>query len=294
MGKAICSYFKEQADEIIILSRGPERTEKNLRFIFWDGKNPGPWVEEIEGAEVLINLAGKNVNCRYNEKNKKEIFDSRTNSIEALARALEKCRVRPEIWIQSASATIYRHAEDRPMTERNLEIGEGFSVEVCKKWEKTFWDQTAQFPEMRKVILRTSLVLGKKEGVFPRLKNLTIFGLGGKQGNGNQMVSWIHESDVAGLVEWVLRHPEMNGFINCSAPFPIKNRELMRSIRKCLGVPFGLPAPAWLLELGAILIGTETELILKSRWVLPEKLLNSGYRFKFPDIESAIDNIVNS
>src|SRR6185503_8128890 len=162
----------------------------------WNAKATGPWSNSLEGADMLVNLAGKNVNCRYTEKNKKEIFDSRTQSVEALAQAVATCKIVPKLWVQCSSATIYRHAEDRSMTEANGEYGEGFSVEVCKKWEKTFHDLTLNFTGMRKAVLRTSLVLSKNDGVFPRLKKLTRLGLGGKQGNGRQWVSWIHEADV--------------------------------------------------------------------------------------------------
>ncbi len=243
---------------------------------------------------ALINLAGKNVNCRYNEKNKKEIFDSRTNSIRVLSEAIATCIEAPKLWIQSASATIYRHAEDRPMTEEDGEIGTGFSVEVCKRWEKDFWKYTDQFKDIRKIILRISLVLGKEEGVFPRLKNLVRFGLGGIQGNGKQWSSWIHEEDVVKIIEFVSDHSEINGILNCTSPFPVKNKELMAIIRKCYGMPIGLPSPKWLLEMGAVIIGTETELILKSRWVLPDKLLKLGFQFQYPEISSAIDNLINS
>ncbi len=180
------------------------------------------------------------------------------------------------------------------MTEEDLEMGDGFSVEVCKKWEKTFWEETAQFKDMRKVILRTSMVLSKKDGVFPRLKNLTLLGLGGKQGDGKQWVSWIHEDDVTAMSEWIADHKEVNGIFNCTAPFPIKNKELMDAMLKAYRIPIGLPSPGWLLEIGAVLIGTETELILKSRWVVPDRLLKLGFQFKYPDISSAINNIVNS
>lgn len=292
MGTAIKDYFKDLAGEIIILSRSGNSRQDNVRTVYWDGKTAGDWYKELEGADLLINLAGKNVNCRYTEKNKKEIFDSRTNSIAALSKAVAKCTVHPRLWIQSASATIYRHAEDHPMNETNGETGTGFSVDVCKTWEHSFTEKTLPFTDLRKVILRTSLVLGKKEGVFPRLKNLVKFGLGGKQGNGNQWVSWVHELDVAAMIEWIADHKTINGPVNCTSPLPLKNKEFMNVIRKTYGMPVGLPAPAWLLELGAVIIGTETELILKSRWVLPGKIKESGYEFKLPALQDAVKQIL--
>ena len=292
IGTALVAHFKDKAESIVVLSRSPEKHDGNVHILNWDGKTVGLWAKELEGADLLINLAGKNVNCRYNEKNKAEIVNSRVNSINALADAIAQCKTPPKLYIQSASATIYRHAEDRPMTEDNKEIGEGFSVEVCKKWEGTFLEKTKQFTGMRKAILRISLVMGPKEGVFPRLRNLVKFGLGGKQGNGRQMVSWIHEKDVAGIVEWIMKHPELEGAFNCTSPFPITNKEMMRIIRKEMGMPIGLPAPTFLLEVGAIIIGTETELILKSRWVLPERILKAGYHFSFPEMKDAVQDIL--
>ncbi len=292
IGTALCEFYADRAEKIIVLSRGCSGRAKNIDYITWDAKTQGPWAKELDGADMIINLCGKNVNCRYTETNKKEIFDSRTNSTKALATAIAACINPPGLWVQSASATIYRHSEDRPMTEKDGVIGEGFSVEVCKKWEKVFWEETEVFKNMRKVILRTSLVLGKKEGVFPRLRNLARFGLGGKQGNGNQWVSWIHETDVARMIDWVAAHKEIEGVINCTAPVPLKNKAFMDIIRKGFHMPIGLPSPAWLLELGAFIIRTETELILKSRWVLPRKIERTGFQFQYPDAQTAITHLI--
>ena len=295
LGTALNSYFKDITNNIIILSRSTPKQEGNIRTITWDGASLGDWAKELEGADVIINLAGKNVNCRYNAENRKEIIDSRVNSVKVLAAAIKQCKNPPPLWIQSGSATIYRHAEDGPQDEENGEIGTGFSVEdVCKKWESTFWEETKPFTSMRKVILRISLVLGANHGVLPRLKNLVRFGLGGHQGKGNQQVSWIHEKDVAGIVEWILTHPEMEGILNCTSPYPVTNHEMMKIMRKVQHAPVGLPTPPALLEFGAWLIGTETELILKSRWVSPMRLLTSGYRFTYPRMESALRNILKN
>lgn len=292
IGKALCHHFKNSAETIIILSRASESTHENIRTVHWDGATIGPWAKELENADMLINLTGKNVNCRYNAKNKQEIISSRVNSINVLSAAISQTITPPKLFIQCASATIYRQAEDRPMTEKEGEIGEGFSVNVCKAWEQTFWEQTSHFSTMRKVLLRISLVLGAKEGVYPRLKNLVRFGLGGKQGNGKQMVSWIHEKDVAGIIEWLATHTKLEGTFNCTSPLPVTNTEMMRTIRKALGMPFGFPSPRPLLELGAFIIGTETELILKSRWVLPENITNSGYPFQLPGLPDAVKDIM--
>ncbi|MCC6370885.1 MAG: TIGR01777 family protein [Bacteroidia bacterium] len=292
MGKALVAYFKDKCNEIVILSRSESPANKHVRTVKWDGKTLGSWWVELENADVLINLTGKNVNCRYNQKNKKEIIDSRTNSVEVLAAAINRCQTVPKLWIQSASATIYRHAEDRPMTEADGEIGEGFSVEVCKAWENTVNENTAGIHNMRRVILRTSLVLSKSDGVFPRLRNLVKFGLGGKQGNGRQMMSWIHEQDVCRMVEWLMMNKE-EGVFNCTAPTPLTNKTFMEILCRVYSKKLAFTSPEWLLKFGAIVIGTETELILKSRWVLPHRALEQGFTFLFPTLESAFMDLHN-
>lgn len=286
LGTVLADHFKTLAEEVIILARHPKTAESNIRTLVWDGKTEGDWVNELENADLLVNLCGKNVNCRYNEKNKREILDSRINPTNLLNRVIAKLEHPPKLWINSASATIYRHAEDRPQTETDGEIGEGFSVDICKAWEKAFFE--TDIPRVRKVALRIGIVFGKSDAVFPRLLNLVKIGFGGKQGNGRQMVSWIHEQDVVGIVEWLLEHPEIKGVLNATAPNPVTNAEQMHIIRKAYGMPFGLPAPAWLLAIGSVVIGTEPELILKSRWVLPKRLLETGYVFKYPGMKEAV------
>ena len=293
IGKALIRFYKDKAIEINVFTRGLSRSEGNVNYYNWNGESLTEYVNQFEEVDVLINLVGKNVNCRYTEENKKEIVDSRTKSVIALSEVISKVSTPPKIWIQAASATIYRHSEDQEMTEKNGEIGEGFSVEVCKKWEATFEKEIQQFPSIRKVILRTSIVLSENEGAFPRLKTMTKFGLGGKQGNGRQMVSWIHEGDVVGIIDFIIKNDSIKGTFNCTSPNPISNQLFMKQLRQSLKVVFGLPAPKTLLEIGALIIGTETELILKSRWVIPEKLIELGYQFEYPTIEKAFENLIH-
>ncbi|MBS1532842.1 MAG: TIGR01777 family oxidoreductase, partial [Bacteroidetes bacterium] len=262
LGTVLANHYKALADDIIILARHPKAAEGNIRTLVWDGKTEGEWARELEDADLLVNLCGKNVNCRYNEKNKREILESRINPTNLLNRVVARLQYPPKLWINCASATIYRHAEDRPQDEVAGEIGAGFSVEICKAWEKVFFE--SDIPGTRKVALRIGIVFGKADGVFPRLLNLVKIGFGGKQGNGRQFVSWIHEQDLAAITEWILEHPNITGPVNATAPNPLTNAEQMRIIRNAYGQPFGLPAPAWLLEIGSYFIGTETELILKS------------------------------
>ncbi|XZF12646.1 TIGR01777 family oxidoreductase [Chitinophagaceae bacterium MMS25-I14] len=246
--------------------------------------------EALEGAAMLINLAGKSVDCRYNEANKKEILRSRVETTETLGDIILQCVHPPQLWLNSSTATIYRHAEDRPMTEESGEIGSGFSVGVAKEWEHAFF--SFQLPGTRQVALRIAIVLGKDGGVMIPFMNMVKYGLGGPQGSGRQMFSWLHVADLYRIIRFLEAHKEMNGVYNCSAPNPVTNRMLMKSLRNAMHKSFGLPAPKWLLKTGAVLIKTETELILKSRWVLPEKLLNAGFHFEYPTLQMALEEII--
>lgn len=286
LGGVLAKYFSSLADEVIILARKAKAETGNIKTWLWDGKNMDEWAYSLQGADLLVNLCGKNVNCRYTVKNKKEIFDSRLIPTRLLGEAIEEMGNPPKLWINITSATIYRHAEDHPQDEFTGEIGRGFSIEVCKAWENCFFETNT--PNTRKIALRMGIVLGLKDGAFPRLLNLVKLGMGGKQGKGQQYVSWIHEEDAARSMEWLLNHPEIEGIVNCTAPEAIKNHVFMRSIRKAFSRNFGLPAPAWLLGIGATIIGTETELILKSRWVKPMVLLNNGFDFQYGHIDEAM------
>lgn len=281
VGKYLKTKFSELGYEVKIISRQ---------------NNSIQWTdlisiqEAIDNSEMLINLAGKSVDCRYNKKNKEEILRSRTETTKILGDIILKCKNPPELWINSSTATIYRHAEDRPMTESDGEIGSGFSVSVAKEWEKTFFD--FRLPKTRQVALRMAIVLGKDGGVMIPFKNLVRFGLGGKQGNGNQMFSWIHIADLFGIIQFLQSNKKMTGAYNCSAPNPVSNETLMQSLRQAMSVKIGLPSPKLLLKIGAIIIRTETELILKSRWVIPERLTKAGFQFQFSTIDKALINIL--
>ena len=291
LGRILAEYYRYLANEVIVLSRKIEVDNGNIKTLFWDGTHQGEWVSELEGSDLLINLCGKNVNCRYSEENQNEIINSRIVPTNLLGKVIENMKNPPKLWINITSATIYRHAEDRPQDEESGDIGYGFSIDVCRKWEDAFFK--TKTPLTRKIALRMGIVLGKNDGAFPRLLNLVKLGLGGKQGDGQQYISWIHEQDAARCTAWLIQHEEINGIVNCTSPEPIKNENFMTTIRDLYGVPFGLPSPAWLLEIGAAFIGTETELILKSRWVLPKRLIENGYQFLYPKAEHAIKDILS-
>jgi len=288
LGKVLCQHFAETND-IIILSRGTSGSRNGVRYEHWDAKTIGPWAKTLENADVVINLVGRSVDCRYNEKNKKEILESRIDSTTVLGNAIMACQNPPKLWLNSASATIYRHSLDRQMTEEDGEIGEGFSVGICKAWEKAFYD--FKLPATRQVALRISIVLGRTGGAIKPLTNLAKLFLGGRQGSGEQFFSWVHEEDYARIVEFIIEHEELSGSINTVSPKPVRNKDLMKAIRKSVHRPFGLPMPKWMLEFGAIIIRTETELIIKSRNVIPKRLVDAGFEFKYGDLDSALKEI---
>ena len=287
LGQILEKHFIKKGYFIKILTRKP----KNENHIYWDAKNLGPWTKHLENIEALINLTGKSVNCRYTEKNKKLIHDSRIDSTHILGLAINLCENPPSTWLNSSTATIYKHSLNKEMTEENGEIGEDFSMNIAKSWEQAFKEPINS--KTRKIILRTSIVLGKNGGALIPLQRLAKFGLGGKQGSGNQKVSWIHEEDFAKSVEFLITNQDSTGIFNLSVPNPTDNKTLMSSIRNTLKIPFGIPHPKPLLEFGAMVIGTETELLLKSRNVIPKRLLDNGYQFKFLKIDNAIEDLLN-
>ena len=291
LGKSLIKYFEKKFDEIIVLVRSPRENSNGIKFILWDAEHQGEWNQYLENADLIINLCGKSVDCRYTKKNKSEIFSSRLNSTHAIGTAIANCKNPPALWMNAASATIYRYSEDKQMTEALGETGKGFSVEVCKAWEKTF--NSYNLPHTRKINLRITMVMGKDGGVFPVLKKLVKRGLGGKMGSGDQFVSWIHVNDFCRIIEWLINDPKASGNYNVAAPVPITNKNFMQMFRTANQIKFGLPATKWMLEIGAFFLRTETELVLKSRNVVPDRILKEGFKFEFSDMESCIKNLNN-
>ncbi len=289
LGHALIQYMAHPVASFTILSRKRGEQTKGAKTVWWDGEHTGDWCKEIDGADVLINLSGRSVDCRYTEKNKRDILDSRLKSTAVLGEAINQVAKAPKLWINCASATIHRHAEDKPMDDSNTEFGTGFSVDVCKRWEDAF--AKCDTPATRKIVLRISMVLGKQGGVLPVMMKLARRGLGGTMGSGHQYVSWLHEKDFAGIIAACIEHDDWEGTFNCSAPEPVPNREFMRLIRQAAGMSFGLPAAAWMLEIGAVFLRTETELVLKSRRVVPSRLLQKGYSFQFKNAADAITDL---
>ena len=292
LGQYLARYFAEKGFQIIVFSRKGRENQEYIRYLKWDGKNQGSWSKALEGATAIINLAGKSVNCRYTPKNRRIILESRIDATKAIGEAIKSCSQAPQFWINAASSTIYEHTEEGPANdEYDGKIGDDFSMNVCKAWEETFLNCTT--PQTRKIYLRIGIVLGKKGGALPPNLNLVKLGLGGKQGNGQQYISWLHIEDLARIISFLQDRKELNGCFNCVSPHPVRNAEFMKLLRQKWRAPIGLPSPAWLLKIGAALIGTETELILKSRKVAPRRLLEAGFEFKYPDLTFALDALKN-
>lgn len=285
LGKSLELFFELQGHSVNILTRNPNEPNN----IFWDAQNLGSWKEALEDTDVLINMVGKSVDCRYTAKNKKEILESRINSTRVLQQAIDVCKNPPKTWLNASSATIYVHSENELMTETTGIIGDDFSMNICKEWEKEFFQTPSQ--STRKVALRTSIVLGNSGGAFPKLKLVTKLGLGGKQGNGRQRVSWIHIEDFCRAVDFIISNKKIQGSINITAPKPISNKEMMDLLRKKYHAPFALPSPKLLLEIASFFLRTETELLLKSRNVYPDRLIEYGFDFKYQDFEKAVQNL---
>jgi uncharacterized protein (TIGR01777 family) len=294
LGRILTGDLLRQGCEIVVLTRSPRARTDGAREVMWDGKSLGDWRTFVDGAAAVINLAGKSVDCRYTATNRKAILASRVDSTRVLGEAIANCQQSPQVWLNFSTATIYKHSLDRPMDEAG-EIGatpeakDKFSIEVAQAWERAL--DEAPTPNTRKIALRTAMVMGAEGGVFPVLRRLVKCGLGGKMASGQQYVSWLHEADFCLAIAWLMANESIAGVVNLAAPNPVPNHEMMCVLRQICCIPFGLPATAWMLEVGALLLRTETELILKSRRVVPGRLLASGIEFQFPELRNALLNL---
>lgn len=287
VGTLLAHAFHSDGHDVVVLSRKPARAP--WRTVCWDGNTLGDWASEVDGSSVLINLTGRSVNCRYTEKNRAEIFQSRIASTRVLGEAISRSSRPPAVWLQASTATIYSHRYDAPNDEADGAIGGGsnapaawsFSIDVARGWEAAF--READTPGTRKIALRAAVIMSPdRGGIFDKLLSLVLRGLGGKAGDGKQFVSWIHHEDLVRAVRWLVDHEEVDGVVNIASPHPIPNEDFMRILRDSAGATFGLPASKWMLEIGALFMATETELILKSRRVIPRRLMEHGFEFKYP------------
>jgi uncharacterized protein len=288
LGTLLARSFHEAGHDVTVLSRKPQKT--SWRSVEWDGETLGKWAEALEGVDAVINLAGQSVNCRYTRENRKIITDSRLKSTRIVGAAIARAWSPPRVWLQASTATIYAHTFGEPHDEANGVVGGSepntpdawrFSIDVATAWEQALRESPT--PNTRRVAMRTAIVMHPGNGSpFDILLRLVRFGLGGQAGDGRQYMSWIHERDFVAAVMWLIDHEQLEGPVNLTSPNPVTNAEFMRVLRSAQGAPFGLPAAEWMLELGALALGSETELILKSRRVVPTKLVKTGFSFQFP------------
>jgi len=289
VGTMLARAFVKDGHDVTVLSRRPATAP--WRVAVYDPRMIGPWTNELEGADVIVNLGGRNVNCRYTPENRREIFDSRVETTKTVGQAISRCRRPPAVWLQASTATIYSHRFDAPNDDMTGVIGGReaeapqswrFSVEVATAWERAATDTVTS--ATRLVLLRSAMVMSPdRGGIFDTLRRLARFGLGGAVDGGRQYVSWIHDRDFVRALYWLIEHDELSGAVNVSSPNPLPYREFMRDLRRALHIPIGLPATRWMLEIGTRVLRTESELVLKSRRVTPRRLLDSGFRFDFPD-----------
>jgi uncharacterized protein (TIGR01777 family) len=298
VGNILARHFHSQGHLVTILSRNPQPSP--WRVVSWDGFTPGAWIGDLEQSDVCINLAGKSVNCRYTPANRRSIRQSRVRSTRLLNRAIASLNHPPRLWLNASTATIYRHALDRPMDEANGDLGGdepgapdtwNFSIGVAKEWEEAFFSTPT--PMTRKVAIRSAMTFSPdRGGVFDVLLGLVRHGLGGKQGSGTQFVSWIHEADFVRAIDLLITGDGFSGVVNLASPNPLPNRDFMRALREACGARFALATPSWLIEIGTWLMRTESELVLKSRRVVPGRLLAAGFRFLYPEWPVAARDLV--
>ncbi len=297
VGTLLARAFNESGHEVVILSRKPNSSM--WRAVYWDAERLGDWAAELEGADVVINLAGRSVNCRYTAENRRLILESRVRSTRIVGKAIAQASRPPRVWLQAGTATVYAHRYDAPNDEATGIIGGSepsipstwrFSIDVAVAWEQALNDSAT--PRTRKVLMRSAMIMSPdRGGVFDTLLSLVRLGLGGRAGDGRQYVSWIHDQDFARAVLWLIEHEEFSGIVNLASPNPIPYAEFMRTLRAAWGMPVGLPATKWMVEIGTFMMRTESELVLKSRRVIPGRLLQAGFAFQYPTWREAAQDL---
>lgn len=289
IGRYLSHYFARKGCEVVILSRKESAPKNNIRYVQWNGKTLSDWCTELENSDLLINLSGTSVAVRHNEQNKKQIYDSRILSTRVLDQAVSKCENPPKYWFNSSGASVYKTSFTESRDEYYTKWEKEFLTEVVLAWEEEFFKNPN--PKVKKVALRTSVVLGKSGDTYEKLNLISKIGLGGKQGSGQQIMSWIHIEDFARIIEFCMQS-NLEGIINMAAPNPVTNQKLMQTFRKVNHMPIGIPAPEFLIRIGTRIIGVEPDFVLKSYNVISKRLSENGFDFKFPTIEKALESLL--
>lgn len=288
IGNYLSQYFWRKGYEVVVLSRREISIRGGVRYEKWNTEETESWREELEEAFILINLSGKSVAVRHNEKNKKEILDSRIKSTRILNKAVSECRNPPQFWFNASGATIYKTSFEEKRDEYYTELEEEFLSDVIIAWEREFFG--TEIPNVSKIAMRTAVVLGKSGETYEKLNLLSKFGLGGKQGSGNQIMSWIHIEDYARIIDFCIEK-NLNGIVNMASPNPVTNAEMMRAFREMNDVLLGIPTPEWLVILGTKIVGIEPDFVLKSYNVVSKRLSENGFKFKYPMIREALTSL---
>jgi uncharacterized protein (TIGR01777 family) len=298
IGGVLTRHFTAAGHDVTVLSRAPGTDAAGRPLVQWDTRTPGAWHAAIDGADVVVNLAGRSVDCRYHAENRRQIMDSRVDSTKAVGEAICAATNPPGVWLQMSTATLYRHSLDADQTEAGT-LGPGendpdtwhFSHAVADAWEAAATG--FELPSTRLVLLRSAMMMSPdKGGVFDVLRRLAKLGLGGPIAGGRQYISWIHDADFCRAIDFLIARADLAGPVNLTSPSPLPQREFMKHLRAAVGQPIGLPATAWMSEIGAIFLRTETELILKSRRVTPGRLLTEAFTFEQPAWPAAATNLV--
>jgi uncharacterized protein (TIGR01777 family) len=300
LGRVLGRAMAGRGDEVVVLTRREAEPEPGVRHVRWDGRRAGPWTAEVDGSDVVVNLAGRSVNCRYTRANLREMWNSRVDSARVVGGAIERAARPPRVWLQMSTATIYAHRHDAPNDETTGVLGGdepdvpaywAYSVDIARAWERE--QRLADTPHTRKVALRTAMVMSPEPGgAFEMLLRLARLGLGGPVAGGAQYLSWIHEDDLLRAIDFLVARDDLSGPVNLAAPEPLPYRDFLRDLRAAAGVPFGLPATRWMAEIGAFLLRSDTELLLKSRRVVPGRLLEAGFAFDHPEWPAAAADLV--
>jgi uncharacterized protein (TIGR01777 family) len=288
VGHALATALVSKDYEVVVLGRGASHRTGSIQHVQWDGKTVGEWTQNLVGARAVVNLTGKNVNCRHTPQNQREIIDSRVNSVRVLGEAIARSARAPKAFVQASAVGIYGDAGDC-WCDENAPHGNGFLADVSRAWEGAF--ETVETPGMRKTLLRLGPVLGPRGGLLEPLGRLTCWFLGGQVGSGRQYFSWIHVNDLVRMFLAAIERDDITGIFNAVAPSPVTNAELMRELRRALRRPWSPPVPAFAAKIGARIMGTDASLALTGQRCTPKHFLEREFEFEFPELRSALKDL---